>query len=99
MIVVTPTRDTLVVERVYKGGQVVIEGGSLPISLILLDIHDFDVILGMDWLATHYATVDCFRKEVKFSTLGESDVVFRGERRMLPSCMISAMTAMKMLRK
>ena len=33
-------------------------------DLIVLDIHDFDIILGMDWLAKHHATVDCYRKEV-----------------------------------
>ena len=41
-------------------------------ELILLDIHDFDVILGMDWLSRHHATVDCYRKEVRFCRLGET---------------------------
>ena len=35
-------------------------------NLISLDIHDFDAILGMDWLESHYAMVDCFKKEVVF---------------------------------
>ncbi|XP_011625089.1 uncharacterized protein LOC105421006 [Amborella trichopoda] len=33
------------------------DGCVLPIDLILLDIEDFDVILGMDWLSAHYATL------------------------------------------
>ena len=41
-------------------------------ELILLDIHDFDVILGMDWLSRHHATVDCYRKEVRFCRPGET---------------------------
>ena len=32
-------------------------------NLIILDIQDFDIILGMDSLASHHATVDCFKKE------------------------------------
>ena len=40
-------------------------------DLIVLDIHDFDNILGMDWLAKHRATVDCYRKEVQLSQSGE----------------------------
>ena len=39
-------------------------------DLILLDIHDFDVILGMDLLSRHHATKDCYRKEVRGGPLG-----------------------------
>ena len=38
----------------------------LEADLIPLDMVDLDVILGMDWLAKHHASVDCFRKEVVF---------------------------------
>ena len=31
-------------------------------NLIILDIRDLDVILGMDWLASYHTTVDCFKK-------------------------------------
>ena len=27
-------------------------------------MHDFDAILGMDWLSTHHAVVECFEKRV-----------------------------------
>ncbi|WRX10264.1 Reverse transcriptase/retrotransposon-derived protein [Theobroma cacao] len=33
-------------------------------DLIPLEIQDFDLILGMDWLTAHQANVDCFWKEV-----------------------------------
>ena len=39
-------------------------------DLLVLDMRDFDVILGMDWLASYHATVDCFSKEVIFRILG-----------------------------
>ncbi|KAI5318427.1 hypothetical protein L3X38_038135 [Prunus dulcis] len=58
-----------------------------------------DVILVMDWLAKHHASVDCFRKEVVLRSPGRPEVTFYGERRVLPSCLISAMTAKKLLRK
>ena len=41
-----------------------VEGRELPADLVLLDVIVFDVILGMDWLAQYYATVDCRDKEV-----------------------------------
>ena len=67
--------------------------------MILLDIHDFEVILGMDWLSRHHATVDCYRKEVRFCILGETEVVFYGLRKILPNSIMTAMKASKMLRK
>ena len=68
-------------------------------NLIILDIQDFDAILGMDWLASHHATVDCFKKEVVFNKPGEMVVKFCGERRVLPSCVISTIDARRLLRK
>lgn len=68
-------------------------------NLISLDIHDFDSILGMDWLESHYATVDCFKKDVVFKTPRKTEVKFCGERKVLPSCVISAISARRLLRK
>ncbi|BBN68081.1 transposable element gene, partial [Prunus dulcis] len=56
-----------------------------------------DVVTGMDWLAKHHASVDCFRKEVVFRSPGRPEVTFYGERRVLPYCLISAMTAKQLL--
>lgn len=35
-------------------------------NLVELDMVDFDVILGMDWLHVSYASVDCRTRVVKF---------------------------------
>ena len=35
-------------------------------DLVELDMVDFDVILGMDWLHAFYASVDCRTRVVKF---------------------------------
>ena len=40
---------------------------SLFTNLIKIEMYDFDVILGMDWLTTHYAVIDCRKKRVHFS--------------------------------
>ena len=50
-------------------------------------------------LASHHATVDCFKKEVVFNKPGEIEVKFYGERRVLPSCVISVIDARRLLRK
>ena len=60
---------------------------------------DFDVILGMDWLAKHNAIVDCFSKTVVFRKSGDLEFCFQEERRVLPSCIVSAMVAKRCLQK
>ena len=57
------------------------------------------MVLGMDWLFLHRATLDCYKKEVKFHRPGKLEVKFRGMRRELSSNMISTMAAQRMLRK
>ena len=51
-----------------QGIPIKIEDVELEGDLIELEIKDFDVILGMDWLARHGVTIDCKRKQVMFET-------------------------------
>ena len=66
---------------------------------VLLGVIDFGVILRMDWLSQHYATVDCRRKEVIFRILNVEEFKFVGDKSSAPQNLISAITARKMLRK
>ena len=68
-------------------------------NLILIDLKGLDVILGMDWLASNYASMDCFRREVIFRRPGLPVVVFYGERRRAPSGLISTIYARCLLQK
>ena len=65
----------------------------------MLGIHDFDIVLGMDWLSRHRATLDCYKKEVRLVRPEEPCVIFRGIRREITPSLINAMTASKMLQK
>ena len=99
MRVSLPAEDPLFSDRVVRDSRVLIEGHEFPADLIALDIRDFDVVLGMDWLSCHRATLDCYKKEVKFHRPGKLEVKFKGIRRELSSSLISALAAQKMLRK
>ena len=68
-------------------------------DLVLLDVIDFDVILGMDWLSQHYATIDCRRKYVIFKISNDEEFKFVGDKSFAPQNLISAITARKMLTK
>ena len=99
MVVSIPNGDTMISERIVPGSRLVIQNKDFPTDLIVLGIHDFDIVLGMDWLSKHRATLDCYKKEVRLVRLEEPGVIFRGIRREMALSLINAMTASKMLRK
>ncbi|GMY21279.1 Transposon Ty3-G Gag-Pol polyprotein [Fagus crenata] len=66
---------------------------------VISAMHDFDVILGMDWLSSNHAVVDCFAKCVIFRILGQPEFYFEGERKVKLLSVISALQAKCMLRK
>ena len=94
-----PTGDVLFADVVLRDSLIQVGDAILEADLIPLEIVDLDVILGMDWLEKHRASVDCFRKEGVFRSLGQPEVVFCGERKVLSSCLISAITAKQLLQK
>ena len=68
-------------------------------DLIELSFKEFDVILGMDWLARHQVIVDYRMKRVTLRTRNDDDVIFIDERSNHLSNVIFAATARKMVRK
>ena len=60
---------------------------------------DFDVIMGMDWLASCYAKVDCQKKVVQFHFPGEAMLEWSGHIATPRGKFISYLKARKMIRK
>ena len=52
-----------------RGCEIEVVGGRLSFALVLLDMPGFDVILGMDWLSSYCAVIDCYHQRV---TVGKS---------------------------
>ena len=69
---------SLLATRVIKNDNIVFRSRELHVDFILLQLHDFDIILGMDWLATHNALVDCFAKRVTFHIPRQPELCFEG---------------------
>ena len=63
MVVSIPNGDTMIFERIVLGSRLVIQNKDFPAYLIVLGIHDFDIVLGMDWLSKYKSTLDCYKKE------------------------------------
>ena len=99
MVVSIPNGDTMISERIVPGSRLVIQNKDFPAYLIVLGIYDFDIVLGMDWLSKHRATLDCYKKEVRLVLPEEPGVIFRRIRREIAHSLINAMTALKRLRK
>ena len=99
LVVTTPVGDNVLAKSVYCSCDISIEGKVLPADLVVLNMVDFDVILGMDWLSLHYATVDCHNKVVKFEPPGEATFSFQGGRIWVPNNLISSLRANKLLRR
>ena len=95
--VATLIGDSLVCNSMLKSCVIQIEDRKMLADLILMDMYDYDVILGMDWLVAYHASVDCFRKEVVFRPLGEPEFRFKGSRMHVLPRVISALRAKRLL--
>ena len=71
LIVLTLVGEVYLINRVFSGCEVCIEDEILLVDLVELEILEFDVISGMDWLSAHHAVLDCFNKVVTLSILGK----------------------------
>ncbi|KAH7866352.1 hypothetical protein Vadar_019277 [Vaccinium darrowii] len=75
----TPVGDVVVINVCYANCELVVGGRSLLVDLLPLDMTDFDIILGMDFLSGYHAVMDCFSKEVVFQLPNGDEVKFCGD--------------------
>ncbi|XP_043698650.1 uncharacterized protein LOC122649528 [Telopea speciosissima] len=99
LCVSTPSGGMIETKLICEGCDVEIMDRKLTADLILLEMKDFDVILGMDWLAAYHASVLCFEKRVIVRPVKEPEFEFSGMMiGTLPSVIILVMQARKLLR-
>ncbi|KAL2246298.1 UNVERIFIED_CONTAM: Transposon Ty3-I Gag-Pol polyprotein [Sesamum indicum] len=94
-----PAGGFVLVNTVVRSCPIVVEGVTLYADLVVIDLREFDVILGMDWLASNHALVDCQTKEVMVEVNGQMKTVIVGERKVIPNCLISAVTAFNLIKE
>ena len=62
------------------GYELEIWGTLLTVDLRVMDMLEFDVILGMDWLTAYRVVIDCERWRVTAYTQDGIRVVFQGDK-------------------
>ena len=61
-----------------RGCELEISGTLLTVDLRIMDVSEFDVILGMDWLTVYKVVIDFERMRVTAYTQDGTRVVFQG---------------------
>ena len=65
---------------ICRGCELEISGTLLTVDLRIMDMSEFDVILGMDWLTAYRVVIDCDRRRVTAYTEDSTRVVFQGDK-------------------
>ena len=65
---------------ICRGCELEISGTLLTVDLRIMDMSEFDVILGMDWLTAYWVVIDCERRRVTAYTQNGTRVVFQGDK-------------------
>ena len=78
LLVTSPLGHIVRVNHVYKNCPLMVHDREFSVDLIALPFHEFDLILGMDWLSKHRAIVDCDNKRVRLKCLDLSEVIIQG---------------------
>ncbi|XP_070013295.1 uncharacterized protein [Nicotiana sylvestris] len=65
----TPMGNSVVVDQIYRSCVVTFYGFKTRVDLLLLDITDFEVILGMDWLSPYHTVLYFHAKTIILAML------------------------------
>ena len=65
------------IRMICSGCKLKISGTLLTVDLRVMDMSEFDVILGMDWLTAYRVIIDCERRRVTAYTQDGTRVVFQ----------------------
>ena len=99
MHVTSPLGHSVRVNRVDKKCPLMVYDKEFSVDLIALPFHEFDLILGMDWLSKHRAMVDCDKKTILLKYYDLSQITVHGMPSDSMSNVIFTMQARCFLRK
>lgn len=95
----TSVDELVVANKVYQNYPILISHKVIPCGLVEHDMVDFNIILGMDWLHSSYASIDCITHRVKFQFPNKHILVWKGSNLVFKSWFISCLKTHKLIAK
>ena len=80
LYVISPLGIRTRIRMICRGCELEISGILLTVDLRVMDMSEFDVILGMDWLTVYKVVIDCEHRRVTAYTQDGTRVVFQGDK-------------------
>nr|GFA54018.1 putative reverse transcriptase domain-containing protein [Tanacetum cinerariifolium] len=93
----TPMQDSVRITHVYRDLPLQFDDKIRAINALPLDMCEFDIILGMDWLTEHHATIDCRSYRVIFGDIHAPEFIYHGSLPGKSMQIISALQARTLL--
>ncbi|GJS31965.1 putative reverse transcriptase domain-containing protein [Tanacetum coccineum] len=93
----TPMKDSARITHVYRDLPLQFDDKIRSVNALPLDMCEFDIILGIDWLAAHRATIDCHSRRVIFGDIHAPEFIYHGSLPGKPMKIISALKARTLL--
>ncbi|XP_074346856.1 uncharacterized protein LOC141685663 [Apium graveolens] len=95
--IILANQDRTSVNCICPHCSIEIAGHIFPANLIPFQLGEFDVILGMNWLTSFSAQIDCKDKRVVLSTPQGKKVTFKGQKQ--TQTFLTSMQAKKLIQK
>ncbi|GJS63531.1 putative nucleotidyltransferase, ribonuclease H [Tanacetum coccineum] len=86
------TSDSARITHVYRDLPLQFDDKIRSVNALPLDMCEFDIILGIDWLAAHRATIDCHSRRVIFGDIHAPEFIYHGS---LPGKSMKIISALK----
>ena len=80
LYVSSPLGTKMSVDLMCRGCELEISRIILTVNLRVMDMSEFDVILGMNWLTTYQVVIDIERRRVTAYTRDGTHVTFQGDK-------------------
>nr|GFA99019.1 retrotransposon protein, putative [Tanacetum cinerariifolium] len=93
----TPMQDSVRITHVYRNLPLQFDDKIRAINALPLDMCEFDIILGMDWLTEHHSTIDCRSYRVIFGDIHAPEFIYHGSLPGKSMHIISALQARTLL--
>ncbi|KAK1429939.1 hypothetical protein QVD17_12297 [Tagetes erecta] len=84
---------------IIKNCFISLSGHSIPIDLMPMELGEFDIVIGMDWLAPYHAEILCDKKIVRLRLPNGKRLIVSGDRTDKIKNLITVIQARKCLRK